>query len=259
MLSELKTERQGQILLLTLCGPDSHNALSEQLLAAGIEALNVAGDDQSVRAIVMRGEGAHFCAGQHAPSLQARRRPGAAAEGRMLEALAQFVEALRTIPKPVIAAVEGAAEDAGFSLALACDLIVAAEDARFMLGQARLGLTPEGGATWHLMHSLPRQLVQQWIWLAEPLGARHLYTLGLVHTISNGGHATDDALKLAQRLAAMAPNAVAGAKELLRLATQQGLARQLESERGHFMENLSHPNAGEGLQAIQDKRAPCFR
>jgi enoyl-CoA hydratase/carnithine racemase len=86
-----------------------------------------------------------------------------------------------------------------------------------------------------------------------------LYTLGLVHTISNGGHATDDALKLAQRLAAMAPNAVAGAKELLRLATQQGLARQLESERGHFMENLSHPNAGEGLQAIQDKRAPCFR
>src|SRR2546421_8834243 len=107
----------------------------------------------------------------------------------MLEHLHQFVEALRVFPKPVIAAVEGAAAGAGFSLALACDLVVAAEDARFILSYARVGLTPDGGATWHLSQALPRQLLQQWMWLAEPVSARQLLALGLVHLVADSGPA----------------------------------------------------------------------
>src|SRR5204863_5500946 len=149
---------------------------------------------------VLRGEGAHFCAGGNLNGLAARRQSGASAQVQMLEQLHQFIEALRAFPKPVIAAVEGAAAGAGFSLALACDLIVAAEDARFILSYARVGLTPDGGATWQLSHALPRQLLQQLVWLAEPASARQLEAYGLVNRVTDSGQAFAEALAIAARL-----------------------------------------------------------
>lgn len=259
MSSELKTERQGSTLVLTLSDPATRNTLSEQLISAGVEALNVAESDTEVRAVILRGDGMHFCAGGNLNGLAERRQAGAHAQVQMLEQLHQFIEALRVFPKPVIAAVEGAAAGAGFSLALACDLVVAAEDARFILSYARVGLTPDGGATWHLARALPRQLVQQWVWLAEPLSARQLHAHGLVNWVTDTGQALAEALKVATRLAAMAPNAVAGGKELLHQAPTASLTEQLASERDHFVENLFHPNAGEGLDAFFDKRPPRFR
>ncbi len=259
MSSELKTERHGSTLVLTMSDPATRNTLSEQLISAGIEALNVAEADPELRAVIVRGDGAHFCAGGNLNGLAARRQSGPAAQVQMLEQLHQFVEALRVFPKPVIAAVEGAAAGAGFSIALACDLVVAAEDARFVLSYAKVGLTPDGGATWHLTRALPRQLVQQLVWLAEPASARQLLALGLVNSVTDSGQALAEALKLAERLAAMAPNAVVAAKELVNQAATQGLTQQLDAERNHFIDSLFHPNAGEGLQAFFDKRAPKFR
>lgn len=258
-MSELKSERHASTLVLTLSDPATRNTLSEQLMSAGVEALNVAESSDEIRAVVLRGEGSHFCAGGNLHGLAVRRQAGPHAQLQMLDQLHQFVEALRAFPKPVIAAVEGAAAGAGFSLALACDLIVAAEDARFILSYARVGLTPDGGATWHLARALPRQLVHQWVWLAEPASARQLHAFGLVNSVTDSGQALAEALNIAERLAAMAPNAVSGAKELLLQATGAGLTQQLEAERNHFIENLFHPNAGEGLQAFFDKRAPRFR
>ncbi|HEV7914128.1 MAG TPA: enoyl-CoA hydratase [Albitalea sp.] len=259
MSAELKTQRHGSTLVLTLSDPVTRNTLSEQLVSAGIEALNVAEADPELRAVILRGDGSHFCAGGNLHGLHARRQSGAPAQVQVLDQLHQFIEALHVFPKPVIAAVEGAAAGAGFSLALACDLVVAAEDARFILSYARVGLTPDGGATWHLTRSLPRQLVQQWTWLAEPVSARELQSHGLVNWVTDSGQALAEALNVAERLAAMAPNAVAGAKELLQQAADATLAQQLESERSHFIENLFHPNAGEGLQAFFDKRPPRFK
>src|SRR6185437_4765164 len=102
---------------------------------------------------------------------------------------AAFVDALRVFPKPVIACVEGAAAGGGFALALACDLIVAAEDARFVLSYARVGLTPDGGSSWHLLQALPRQLVAQMVWLAEPMSARQLHAFGIVNWVAASGQA----------------------------------------------------------------------
>ncbi|HJV95473.1 MAG TPA: enoyl-CoA hydratase family protein, partial [Albitalea sp.] len=219
----------------------------------------VAETDPDLRCVVLRGEGMHFCAGGNLRELNARRQSGPEAQVQMLDLLHQFIEALRAFPKPVIAAVEGAAAGAGFSLALACDLIVAAEDARFILSYARVGLTPDGGATWQLARALPRQLVQQWMWLAEPASARQLHGLGLVNWVTDSGQALTHALGVAERLAEMAPNAVSGAKELLQLAQSQELAQQLQSESNQFVENLFHANAGEGLQAFFERRPPRFR
>ncbi len=258
MPSELLTERQGAVLILTISDPDSRNTLSEAVITAGIEALSTAESDDEIRAIVLRGAGSHFCAGGNLQGLIARRQAGPPAQARMLEQLHQWVEALRACPKPVIAAVEGAAAGAGFSLALACDLIVASEEARFILSYARLGLTPDGGASWHLARALPRAAVQQMLWLAEPVTAQQLLQWGVVQGICGPGQALAAALALGDRLAAMAPNAVAGAKELLNEAPGNSLAAQLAAEREQFLLNLFHANGGEGLQAFTAKRAPKF-
>lgn len=258
MPSELLTERQGAVLILTISDPETRNTISEAVITAGIEALSTAESDDQIRAIVLRGAGSHFCAGGNLQGLMARRQAGPPAQARMLELLHQWVEALRACPKPVLAAVEGAAAGAGFSLALACDLIVASEEARFILSYAKLGLTPDGGATWHLARALPRAAVQQMVWLAEPASAQQLAGWGLVQSVCAPGQALVEALRVADRLAAMAPNAIAGAKELVNAAASNSLAAQLAAERDQFLLNLFHANGGEGLQAFVAKRPPTF-
>jgi enoyl-CoA hydratase/carnithine racemase len=258
MPSELLTEREGAVLMLTISDPATRNTLSAQVLAAGIEALGVAESDSQVRAVVLRGAGAHFCAGGNVHGLAERREQGRAAQREMLEHVHQLVEALRVFPKPVIAAVEGAAAGAGFALALGCDLIVAADDAQFTMSYGRLGLSPDAGSTWHLVQALPRMLAQRLLWLAEPVGASQLHAAGVVGWLVPHGTASAEALKVAERLAALAPNALASTKELVQQASQRTLHQQLAAERDHFVDNLFHANGAEGLQAFFEKRAPRF-
>lgn len=260
MPAELLTEHDAHVLTLTLSDPATRNTLSHELLAAGIEALARAETDVDTRCVVLRGAGAHFCAGGNLNGLLQRRRSGPPAQVRMLEHLHQFALALSEFPKPVIAAVEGAAAGAGFSLALACDLIVAADDARFILSYARIGLSPDGGALWHLMQALPRARVQQLVWLGEPVTAQELHRCGLVAAVTDSGHAVAQAHALAERLATTcAPNALASGKRLVRQARAHTLTEQLGAERDHFVENLFHENGAEGLNAFFEKRAPSFR
>ncbi len=257
MPSELRAERRGAALVLTLSDPASHNSLSAQVFAAGVEALNTAETDADVRCIVLHGEGDTFSAGLHVPRL-ARHRDTPPVQSDLLDQFNGFIEALRAFPKPVIAAVEGTAAAGGFSLALACDLIVAAADARFVLSHGRLGLSPDGGASWHLLQALPRQRVLQWLWLGEPLTTDDLRQAGLVARTSASGAALDEAIALADHLAQAAPNAIASAKELVQLAGGRGLTDQLRAERDHVLANLAHDNGGEGLQAFLDHREPRF-
>jgi enoyl-CoA hydratase/carnithine racemase len=258
MPAELVTERRGATLVLTLSDPASRNTLSAQLIAAGIEALGASEGKDDIRAVVLRGEGAHFCAGGNLQGLLERRAAGRPVQHRMIEHLHQFITAIRVYPKPVIAAVEGAAAGAGFSLALACDLIVAAADARFIVSHAKVGLSPDGGATWLLARSLPRALAQQLVWLAEPVSAETLQGHGVVAAVTAPGQAFDEAMRLAERLAAMAPNAVASAKELIEQASGSTFSEQLAAERDHLLDNLFHANGDEGIRAFLEKRAPRF-
>ena len=259
MASELLTERIGAVLVLTLSNPETRNTLSHEVLASGLAALTEAEADAGVRALVLRGAGGHFCAGGNLQGLLERRRIGPPAQLKMLEHLHQFIEALRACPKPVIAAVDGAAAGAGFSLALACDQVVAADDARFILSYGRIGLSPDGGATWALMQALPRARVQQLLWLGEPVTARQLLDWGLAAAVTPRGETFGEALRLAERLAARAPNALASAKALLQQASGRSLKEQLAAERDHFIANLFHANGAEGLNAFLEKRAPQFR
>ena len=259
MPSELLTERDGGVLLLTISDPATRNTLSAQVLSAGIETLGVVESDPAITSVVLRGAGEHFCAGGNVRGLAERREAGRATQRQMIEHLHQFIEALRTFPKPVIAAVEGAAAGAGFGLALACDLIVAAEDARFTVSYGRLGLSPDAGTTWALTQSLPRMLAQRLIWLAEPASAQMLERAGVIGWVVPRGQTSAEALRVAARLGEMAQSALASAKELVQQAPSRTLHQQLAAERDHFIDNLFHPNGGEGLQAFFDKRQPRFR
>ena len=142
MPSELITERRGTTLILTISDPPTRNTLSNQVIAAGIEALGAAESNDEIGAVVLRGDGDTFCAGGNLNGLVERRAAGPAVQRQMLEQLHHFVETIRAYPKPVLASVEGTAAGAGVALALACDLLVAAADARFAMSYAKLGLTP---------------------------------------------------------------------------------------------------------------------
>jgi enoyl-CoA hydratase/carnithine racemase len=258
MPSELLTEREGAALLLTISDPATRNTLSAQVLSAGIEALGVAESDEQVAAVILRGSGAHFLRRRQRAGLAERREAGRAAQKQMLEHLHQLVEALRVFPKPIIAAVEGAAAGAGFALAMNCDLIVAADDATFTMSYGRLGLSPDAGATWNLVQSLPRPMAQRLIWLAEPIKAPELHAMGIVGWLAPSGQSSAEALRLAGRLAAMAPNALASAKELVQQAASRTIHQQLAAERDHFIDNLFHANGAEGLQAFFEKARAAF-
>jgi enoyl-CoA hydratase/carnithine racemase len=259
MSAALQSTRHGQTMVLTLSNPEQRNALDPAIHAAGIEALNVAESSDEVRCVVITGEGTVFSGGSDARQLQAEQRASAFEQAAHVEGLHSWIESIRTFPKPVLAAVEGAATGDGFALALACDFIVAARNAVFALDQSRAALSPVGGASWHLARAMPRALATELLMLGDAIEAERLQALGIVNRIAAPGSALQTALGLADRLGACAPNALASIKELLHDAGSAALSAQMARERDLFVTHLHHPNAGIALAATLDKTTPHFR
>ena len=258
MTAELKSTSQGQTLILTLSNPEHRNALGPEMYAAGVEALNAAESSSEVRSVVIAGAGSMFSAGGNLQRLRANREQPQSVQVQNIEGLHSWIEAIRTFPKPVIAAVEGAAAGAGFSLALACDFIVAADDAVFVMAYSNIALSPDGGASWSLARALPRQLVNELLMAGERISAARLHALGVVHQVTAPGAALASAQALAEKLNARAPNVMASIKELAGDAMESTLATQLASERDHFVRNLHHANAGIGIDAFLAKQTPRY-
>jgi len=259
MRGALKSTSEDHTLILTLSNPDFKNALGPEIYAAGIEALNAAENSRDIRSVVITGEGAMFCAGGNLQRLQANRHEAPEVQAQSIEGLHNWIDSIRTYPKPVIAAVEGAAVGAGFSLALACDFVVAADNAVFAMSYSTVALSPDGGGSWSLARTLPRALVSELLMCGERISAKRLHDLGLVNRVTAPGDALTQALQLAGQLNARAPNALASIKELINEAPVSTLSQQLDSERDHFVRNLHHANAGEGIDAFLQKRTPQYR
>lgn len=259
MAAELTSTTDGQTLVLTLRNPAQHNTLSPEIYAAGVEALNGAESSGDVRSVVLTGGDGMFSAGGNLTRLRANRALDPQAQADSIDGLHAWIETIRTYPKPIVAAVEGAAAGAGFSLVMACDFVVAARNARFSLAYSRVGLSPDGGATWALAHAIPRTLAAEWLMLGEAVPAERLHALGLVNRVAEPGAALADALALCGQLNARAPNVLASVKELLAEAQDAPLHEQLVRERTQFVKNLYHANGGEGITAFFEKRAPQFR
>ena len=259
MTAELKSTSHGQTMVLALSNPEHRNALGPQMYAAGVEALSVAESNPEVRSVVITGAGATFSAGGNLQRLQSNREQPPEVQAQSIEGLHSWMEAIRTFPKPVIAAVEGAAAGAGFSLALACDFIVAADNAIFVMAYSNVGLSADGGATWSLARVLPRQLANELLMCGERISPARLHALGVVNQLAPAGGALAAALELAGKLNSRAPNALASLKELVADASDTSFSAQLAAERDHFVRNLHHPNAGIGIAAFLAKEKPRYQ
>lgn len=259
MAGAIKSTSEGQTLILTISNPEFRNALGPDIYAAGIEALNAAENNPDIRSVVITGEGPMFCAGGNLQRLEANRREAPEVQAQSIEGLHNWIDSIRTYPKPVIAAVEGAAAGAGFSLVLACDFVVAADNAVFVMSYSTVALSPDGGGSWALARALPRALASELLMNGERIGARRLHDFGLVNRVTAPGEALAQARELAESLNARAPNALASIKELINEAAGNTLNQQLAREQDHFVRNLHDANAGEGIDAFLNKRTPHYR
>jgi enoyl-CoA hydratase/carnithine racemase len=228
------------------------------MYAAGVEALSVAESNPDVRSVVITGANGIFSAGGNLQRLQNNRQLPPEHQAQSIEGLHNWIEAIRTFPKPVVAAVEGPAAGAGFSLALACDMIVAARNSVFVMAYSSIALSPDGGGSWSLVRAVPRQLATELMMCGERIGAERLQQLGVVNRLADAGHALQQALDLCEQLNARAPNALASIKELISDADGSSLNAQLARERNGFVKNLHHPNAGIGIAAFLNKQKPDY-
>jgi enoyl-CoA hydratase/carnithine racemase len=259
MSAELKASRQDATLILTLSNPGAKNTIEAEMCAAAVETLTTAERDDDVRAVILTGADNFFCAGGNLHHLIKYRERDPSAIAESIDNMHGLIEAIRDCPKPVIAAVEGAAAGIGFSLALACDMIVSGTSAQFVMAYVKVGLTTDGGASWFLAKALPRQIATEILLEGKPLSAQRLHELGVVNKVVTDGTALDAALSWAEDLAKLSPNATERLKSLVRETEGNSLAQHFEAEKQNFVESLYHRDAQEGISAFLEKRTPQFK
>ncbi|MTV27323.1 2-(1,2-epoxy-1,2-dihydrophenyl)acetyl-CoA isomerase [Nitriliruptoraceae bacterium ZYF776] len=227
-MAELGTARDGGVATLTLRRPERRNAFTGALHDELRAALDEVAADAEVRAVVLTGEGKGFCAGQDLADPEVA---VGADLGGAVERWNGLVRALRDLPQPVVAAVNGVAAGAGANLAFACDLVVAARSARFLQPFAQLGLVPDTGGTWTLPRLVGPQRAAGLCLLGEPLGAEDAQRAGLVWQVVDDGEVVAAATAIAARLAALPPQGLRATKRALSASLANDLDTQLDLER----------------------------
>jgi 2-(1,2-epoxy-1,2-dihydrophenyl)acetyl-CoA isomerase len=247
-------ERDDAVDTLTLNRPDALNALNSQMRRELLAALGAARKDESVRAVVITGAGRGFCAGADLR--------GGSTERDFRRVLSSeyhpLIEAIRGLPKPVIASVNGVAAGAGVSLALAADVVVAAEGARFVPAFARIGLVPDSGLARIMVRALGRHRAFEILMGERPLGAAEAHELGLVAAVVPDDQLADATRALAHRLAAGPTRGIALTKRLLNASEDASLADALAAEAA--LQDLAGrtDDHAEGVTAFGEKREPEF-
>lgn len=236
----------------------ARNALSVAYYEGVKSALDQAANDASIAAVVLSGAGGFFCAGGDVNVLQTRAAMTFDQRVAAINGLHDVIRAILACPKPVIAAIEGGAAGAGVPLALACDMIVAAEDAYFSVGYAKIGLVPDGGTTGFLTALAPRQLVNEICMFGGKVLVNRLAELGAVNKIAPKGRVVEDAFALVAQLHAMPPGSLAAIKSLTASAPGNSIEEQLELEVNAMASAQGGPEAAEGIAAFLGKRKPDY-
>ncbi len=253
----LRLEIADAVATITLDRPAALNALTVPLKEALLAALRDVAADRAVRAVVLTGAGRAFCAGQ---DLRERLEPDAAPLADEIRLRYNpLIRAMRTLDKPIVAAVNGVAAGAGASLALACDIRIAAAGATFVLAFGRVGLIPDTGATWLLPRLVGGSKAAELALTGDPLTAADAERLGLVARIVDGERVVAEAQDVAARLAAGAPLALALTKRALDAAWESSFEDQLETEARLQGEAGATADHAEGIAAFLARRPAVFR
>lgn len=251
-------DMEGAVAIIRLNRPAQLNVLDAPLARGLVAALDVAAENEAVRAVVLSGTGRSFCAGG---DLSVFQRDPAAAPEAATELIGLFHTALRGIalmPKPVIAAVHGPVAGGGFSLAVGCDLVVASEDASFLSAYTRLGTSPDGGLTATLTRLIGRSRALDMILTNERIDARTAHGWGLVNRLVPEGEAEKAAIALGRSFENASAATTAAVKRLVGEAAQGSFDAQLDAEEASFVERAGTPGFREGIAAFLERRQPKF-
>lgn len=246
---------------LTLNRPDKMNSFTTEMHAELRAALDAVQADKSVRVLVLTGAGRGFCAGQDLADPAARFVPGQTPPdlGDLVEQhYKPLVMRLKNLRVPTIAAVNGIAAGAGASVALACDIVVAARSASFLQAFSKIGLIPDTGGTWLLPQRVGTARAMGLALLADKLPAEQAAAWGLIWAAYADEEFAAQVDALAERLAAMPTKALVRTRQLMQAAPTHTLEQQLEMEGGFMRELGRSADYVEGVSAFMEKRAPRF-
>lgn len=245
-------EQRSTTLVITLNRPERRNAVDRAMSEAVAAALDALDSRSDLRVGVITGAGGSFCSGMDLKAFVAGNRPEI--EGRGFGGLTEAPPA-----KPLIAAVEGYALAGGCEMALACDLIVAADDASFGLPEVTRGLVAGSGGLTRLLRRIPPSLAMEYVLTGKRMHAVEAFRLGLVNRLTTSGGALAGALALADEIAANAPLATVASKRIMIESADWTAAEQWDRQRPLVDEILATRDAHEGALAFAEKRKPQWK
>ena len=248
------TETRGRVGLITLNRPQAMNALNNQLMRELMDALEAFDKNESIGAMVIAGNEKAFAAGADIKEMS-----GKSIQQMMdTDHIAVFGR-IRTIRKPVIAAVSGWALGGGCEVALSCDMIVASESAIFGQPEINIGVIPGAGGTQRLTRAVGKAIAMEIILNDRRLSAQEAYQFGIVNRVVRVESYLEEALKLADEIAARAPVAVRAAKKMINQAFERTLSEGLTEEKQEFYNLFATEDQKEGMQAFTEKRKPEWK
>jgi 2-(1,2-epoxy-1,2-dihydrophenyl)acetyl-CoA isomerase len=256
----IKVDARDGILTITLDRAEKLNAFAGHMRRDLGETLERAGSDDDVRVVVITGAGRAFCAGGDVAAMdEMMAREDADEFARMLGAGRRVVTAIREMVKPVVASINGVASGAGFNLALACDLRIAAESARFSQSFVKVGLHPDWGGTYFLPRIVPSNIACEMFFLGDAIDSARALALGLVNRVVPDDQLAAETARLAERLRDAPPESIAAAKHAVYLSDRAELDEMLPYETEAQLRCFQTTDAREGVRAFLEKRAPRFR
>lgn len=254
----VKVRRGSAVAVLEICRPQSFNALNVPVARAFHAACKQLSEDGSVRAVVLCGAGRSFGVGGDLAAMDADAAEAAEVAQQLITALHHSVLMLNAMDAPVIACLQGAVAGGSLSLALACDLAIAADNAQFNLAYARIGASCDVSGSWHLPRLVGLRRAMEIALLSENLDAQAALQLGLINRVVPAADLRSEALAMAQHLAQGPTLAYGRLKRLLRQSFDRDLPAQLDAERAAFVASTATADFKEGVSAFRAKRPPKF-
>ena len=261
-MADLNVDVSNGIATLTFNRPESRNALSTDMRALLRDSLHAIEQDASVRCVVMRGAGEHFMAGGDVKMMSTLiDQPPAQLRAQFMQRihdLHPIMFSMRRMPKPVIASVAGAAAGAGVSMALAADLVIAAEDAFFTLAYCHIGTSPDGSASFQLPRAVGIKKAMEIALLGDRFDARTAQAAGMINFVVPAADLAAETDKLARRLAAGPTHVYGNTKRLMYRSLENEFEAQLQLEAELFADCAARADFREGVTAFVEKRKARF-
>jgi 2-(1,2-epoxy-1,2-dihydrophenyl)acetyl-CoA isomerase len=257
-MSTIEFSRDEGVARIALNRPDKLNSFTRQMHADLRDAITQCERDESIRAVVITGNGRAFCAGQDLADLSFE--PGNMSDlGTLIQDnFNPLIRRIQALPKPVIARVHGIAAGAGANLALACDIVLAARSASFLQAFVNIGLVPDSGGTWFLPHRVGVARAMGLAMLGEKLSAEQAEQWGLIWRCFDDDQLDAEVSRLARKLASMPTRALAASKQAIHAALTSELTQQLDLERDLQASLGASQDYAEGVNAFLQKRSPKF-